>query len=66
MGTQNKIPNITDLDVQQVYCRLQEIQQEIALLSDFVASKIRIENEVKQKSWEMIDPRSGLPFGQRK
>ena len=61
-----EMTDITEMDMQQVYCRLQEIQQEIALLSDFVLSKIRIENELKQKSRDMIDPRTGLPFGQHK
>jgi len=59
-----ELQKITDLE--QAFYELEKIKQHVNMLSDFLLSKIKANGEVKQQTSGMIDPRTGLPFGQTK
>ena len=53
-------------DLVKAFYELEKIKQQVNLLSDFLLSKINAGGEVQQQSKDMIDPRTGLPFGKGK
>jgi len=61
-------------DIEQAFYELDKVRQQakllfqqIDLLSDFLLSRIKPpDNEVKQNSGQMIDPRTGKPFRSNK
>jgi len=48
-------------DLEKVFYELEKIKQQVNLLSDFLASKLRSQADTQQTS-EMLDPITGKPF----
>jgi len=54
---------ITDLE--KAFYELEKIKQQINLLSDFLASKLRDQANTQPKTSGMVDPRTGELFGNK-
>jgi len=55
--------NIKEItDIEQVYFEVQKIKQQVNVLSDFLASRLKHKQQHKPKTAGMIDPRTGKPF----